>query len=135
MWQVALQCRQYFEEVTAVARSLAQVNESAKELVPSEELHDRWARQILRPDTEDERVSWLRKVWLELILPARGIWIGFACVWAALLTLNYATADESPLMARNTPTNPEIIAEVKEQNKMMALVAWLRVRAPAFRPQ
>jgi anti-sigma factor RsiW len=117
-------CQHYFIEVSAVARNLAQLHESAKALVPSDNLHNRWTRQILRRDAEN--VSWPRKVWQELILPARGIWIGFACVWAILLTLNFATADESTEMARNTPPNPEIIAEVKE--------CWARVKSSAFPP-
>jgi anti-sigma factor RsiW len=112
------QCRQYFEEVTAVARSLAQLNESAREFAPSEKLHDRWSRQILRPAPKREPIQWPRKVWLELILPARGIWIGFACVWAMLLSLNYATSNEPQVMACSG--NPEILAAVKEQTRMMA---------------
>ncbi len=63
-------------------------------------------------------VGWT--LWRELILPSRRIWTGLACAWILILTLNLATRDESPVIAKRSSLSQEAISELRQQEVFFA---------------
>jgi hypothetical protein len=61
-----------------------------------------------------------RKLWEELVLPCRRVWVGMAAVWMAILALNVASSGGAPQMAvaKMPPRNPEVMAALREQTQM-----------------
>jgi len=67
-----------------------------------------------------ERVSFFLKLWLELILPARRIWLGLAAIWIVILAVNFSSNDEPRLAGNAAAPDAQTIAELKEQKLLMA---------------
>lgn len=56
-----------------------------------------------------------------LLWPHPKAWAGLAAVWICILALNFSTRDKSPVMAeKNSPPSPEMVAELKKQQRLFA---------------
>jgi hypothetical protein len=48
-------------------------------------------------------------------------WAGLAAVWIFIFTLNFSMRDKSPMVAEKiSPPSPEMVAELKKQQKLFA---------------
>jgi hypothetical protein len=96
--------------------------------VPSE-----WRGEILaaaRAARAEERPvavaqeSWLAIVQRQvaaLLWPHPKAWAGLAAVWVGIIALNIATHEGAPRAARkSTTTSPEMVAELRKQQRMFA---------------
>ena len=82
------------------------------------------------------RASAARQFWQEALWPWRRVWLGLASVWLVLLALNLAT-DEGPKMAshKTPPPDPELMAALREQRRLMLELIEPSAPAPASRPK
>ncbi len=56
-----------------------------------------------------------------LLWPHPRAWAGLAAVWLFIFLLNFSVSEKSPqLSEKSTPPSPETIAELKQQQKMLA---------------
>jgi hypothetical protein len=75
--------------------------------------------EMLSPGTTS--ISFLAKLWLELIWPSRRIWAGLAAVWMVIAVLNFTSTDhDSPRLAKSEtpPMTPAAIAALHEQQRL-----------------
>ena len=67
-------------------------------------------------------------------------WAGLAAVWIFIFAVNFSMRDQAPVMAeKSAPPSPEMVAELKQQQRMLAeLIGPVAVREaepPKFVPQ
>ncbi len=56
-----------------------------------------------------------------LLWPHPRAWAGLAAVWILILAVNFSMRDPSPVMAeRSAPPSPEVVAELRQQQRMLA---------------
>lgn len=56
-----------------------------------------------------------------LFWPHPKAWAGLAAVWIAIIAVNFSLRDPSPRMAeKSAPPSPEVIVELKKQQRMFA---------------
>jgi hypothetical protein len=56
-----------------------------------------------------------------LFWPHPKAWAGLAAVWIAIIALNLSARDTAPVLAeKSTPPSPEVIVELKKQQRMFA---------------
>ena len=56
-----------------------------------------------------------------LLWPHPRAWAGLAAVWLFIFLLNFSASEKAPqLSEKSTPPSPETIAELKQQQKMLA---------------
>ena len=63
-----------------------------------------------------------KKLWMELVFPARRIWSGVAAVWMLIFALDFAASDEHPpRMAshESTPSGAEVMTAFNERQRMV----------------
>jgi hypothetical protein len=64
-------------------------------------------------------IGW--KMWRELILPNRRIWVGLACAWIVIGVLNVASSEPTTEVTRQTnPPSGEELRALIEQRRMLA---------------
>lgn len=92
-----------------------------------------WRAEILSAAREAEvavptlRVahqSWLSSINSQLstlLWPHPKAWAGLAAVWVCIGVLNFSTRDTSPRLAeKSVPPSPEMIAELRQQQRLFA---------------
>ncbi|HTX20581.1 MAG TPA: hypothetical protein VMD27_01800 [Candidatus Aquilonibacter sp.] len=67
-------------------------------------------------------------------------WAGLAAVWIFIFAVNFSMRDQAPMMAeKSAPPSPEMVAELRQQQRMLAeLIGAAEVREaerPKFAPQ
>lgn len=72
-----------------------------------------------------------------LLWPNQKAWAGLAAVWVVILFLNHASKDDSaPTLAKKSEApSPEIIAELKKQQKLYAELTGINEPKEADRPR
>jgi hypothetical protein len=75
-----------------------------------------------------------------ILWPSPRAWAGLAAVWVVIFAVNFATRDKSPVVSRATPPSPEVIAELRQQQRLLAELIGtgeLRIadRQPVFSPK
>lgn len=56
-----------------------------------------------------------------LLWPHPKAWAGLAAVWVVIVALNFSIRDKPPVLAqKSAPPSPEMVAELKQQRKMLA---------------
>jgi hypothetical protein len=78
------------------------------------------------------------KLWRELILPCRRIWVGMAATWMVILGLHLAAGtDQAPGVAVHSASKPgpEIVAAVRERRELMAQLLEPFTPLPVARPK
>lgn len=91
--------------------------------IPSE-----WRAEILsaakhasRPSPRASFLSTFNHQLSTLLWPHPKAWAGLAAVWILILAVNFSTRDKSPVMAEKAaPPSPEVVAELKQQQRMLA---------------
>lgn len=83
--------------------------------------------------------SWLSTINQQLstlLWPHPKAWAGLAAVWIFILVLNFSMQDKSPVMAeKSSPPSPEVIVQLKQQQRMFAELMGPRDAAVADRPK
>jgi hypothetical protein len=60
-----------------------------------------------------------------LLWPHPQAWAGLATVWVIICLLNLSTGDRTPALAeKSTPPSPQLIADLQQQQKMLAELIW-----------
>jgi hypothetical protein len=72
----------------------------------------------------DTSVAYLaRKLWQELVLPCRQIWLGLGAAWLIILAAHFAVPDAGNtrelMAAKPAPSGPEMMAALKQQKIWM----------------
>ena len=63
----------------------------------------------------------LSKWFVNLLWPHPVAWAGLAAAWICILAVNVSIRDRSPVVAEKvSPPSPEVIAELRRQQKMLA---------------
>jgi len=75
-----------------------------------------------------------------LLWPHPKAWAGLAAVWILIFAVNFSIRDKAPVMAEKAaPPSPEVIAELRQQQRMLAeLIGSSQAREadlPRFLPQ
>jgi hypothetical protein len=91
--------------------------------VPSE-----WRAEILsaaerasRPVPRTSFLSIFNHQLSTIFWPHPKAWAGLAAVWVLILALNFSTRDTSPKMVeKSLPPSPEVIVELKKQQRLFA---------------
>jgi hypothetical protein len=56
-----------------------------------------------------------------LLWPHPTAWAGLAAVWIAIFAMNFSMRDQSPALAeKSSPPSPEVIVELRQQQRMLA---------------
>ena len=90
-----------------------------------------WRAEILaaastsaRPTTNGARPGRLSTITHQLstvFWPHPKAWAGLAAAWVLILAVNFSTRDTSPRMAgKSLPPSPEVIVELKKQQRLFA---------------
>ncbi len=83
--------------------------------------------------------SWLSTINHQLstlLWPHPKAWAGLAAVWVFILVLNFSMRDKSPARAeKSSPPSPEVIVQLKKQQRMFAELMGPRDMAVADRPK
>jgi hypothetical protein len=57
----------------------------------------------------------------EIFWPAPAAWAGLAAVWILIFCVNFSMRDTTPVLAEKAaPPSPEVIVELKQQQRMLA---------------
>jgi hypothetical protein len=95
---------------------------------PLRQVPAEWRKEILaaaRPDLRHApRTSFLSTINSQLstlFWPHPKVWAGLAAIWVFIFLLNFSMRDKAPMVAERTaPPSPEVIAELKQQQRMFA---------------
>ena len=71
-----------------------------------------------------------------LLWPHPKAWAGLAAVWVGIIALNVSTQDRSVVRAEKAgPASPEMVVELRKQQKMYAELMGMNVPSVAERPK
>ncbi|MGD0745121.1 MAG: hypothetical protein ABSA45_08190 [Verrucomicrobiota bacterium] len=71
-----------------------------------------------------------RRLLSTILWPHPKAWAGLAAVWILILAVDFSIRDKTPVMAEKfTPPSPEMVAELKQQQRM--LVELIGARDPS----
>ena len=114
---------------------------------PLREIPGEWRSDILsaakrasRPEPHATFLSTLNRQITAIFWPHPKAWAGLAAVWVLILAVNFSTRDTSPRMAeKSLPPSPEVIVELRKQQRMFAELVGPREecvadRSKSFRP-
>jgi hypothetical protein len=104
---------------------------------PLRQIPGEWREEILREgrrtaalEIRDTNMASLPKwSWLStinhqlstILWPHPQAWAGLAAIWVLIFAVNFSTRDRLPIMARKSaPPSPEVIVELKQQQRMLA---------------
>jgi hypothetical protein len=92
------------------------------------------------PVTRHSWVSTLNAQLSAILWPHPRAWAGLAAVWILILAVDFSVRDKTPIVAeKSTPPSPEVVAELKQQQRMLAeLIGANQARdaePPRFLPQ
>ena len=100
---------------------------------PVTKIPDEWRLDILttacqaqssRQSSTDTCHSWLSDINHQLstlLWPHPKAWAGLATVWLLIFAVNFSMRDTSPrMMGRTTPPSPEVMVELRQQQKLFA---------------
>ena len=77
-----------------------------------------------RPATRNPQPSWLSTLNHQLstlLWPHPAAWAGLAAIWIFIFAVNISTRDRSPaIVERAVPPSPEVLVELKQQQRMLA---------------
>ena len=77
-----------------------------------------------RHPSPDTHHSWLSTFNLQLstlLWPHPRAWAGLAAVWICIFAVNFSIRDRAPVLAeKSAPPSPEVVAELKQQQRMLA---------------
>jgi hypothetical protein len=76
-----------------------------------------------------------QKLWSELILPARRIWLSYAFIWLAIATFYIVTADHTVPRSAKIANPSEAVANWKEQQIVLVELLKPTTIEPADRPK
>ena len=63
----------------------------------------------------------LLSVLRDLLWPHPKAWAGLAIIWVLILAVDFSVRDRTPITAeKSLPPSPEVIAELKQQQRMLA---------------
>lgn len=83
------------------------------------------------------RSSWLSTLNAQLsslLWPHPKAWAGLAAVWVFVFALNFSMRDKAPTVAeKSAPPSPEVVAELKQQQRMLAELIGVRDAGDAVR--
>jgi hypothetical protein len=77
--------------------------------------------QLLGAPKRSEGGSTLVSRLSSLLWPHPAAWAGLAAVWILILAVDFSVRDKSPVMAeKSVPPSPEVVVELKQQQRMLA---------------
>lgn len=72
----------------------------------------------------------------EIFWPAPAAWAGLAAVWIFILAVNFSLRDSSPRLAeKSAPPSPEVMVELRQQQRLFAELVGSREAREADRPR
>lgn len=72
----------------------------------------------------------------EIFWPAPAAWAGLAAVWIFILAVNFSLRDSSPRLAeKSAPPSPEVMVELRKQQRLFAELVGPRETRDADRPR
>jgi hypothetical protein len=91
------------------------------------------------PVTRHQKPSWPSSILhslSSLLWPHPKAWAGLAAVWIFILAVNFSMRDSSPRLAeKSAPLSPEMIVELRQQQRLFAELVGPRETRDADRPQ
>jgi anti-sigma factor RsiW len=100
-------CRNNFQQLKGVTKSLADYRESARSVEPTQAARQRWAKAI-RAAAQSQRVepeisnsSW-NQWWNELFWSCRRAWVGIAAAWFVIWWVNWEPSQTHGAIASST---------------------------------
>jgi hypothetical protein len=114
---------------------------------PLRQIPSNWRAEILAKVREEQAIRHssfvLRRSWLStlnsqlstILWPHPRAWAGLAAVWICILILNFSIRDKAPVMVeKSAPPAPEVVAELKQQQRMLAELIGANQAREAERP-
>jgi hypothetical protein len=91
--------------------------------IPSE-----WREEILsaaqtgsRPTPRASLLSTINHQLSTLLWPCPQAWAGLAVVWILIFTVDFSVRDKTPVLAeKSTPLSPEMLADLRRQQRLLA---------------
>jgi hypothetical protein len=88
------------------------------------------------PSGGEVRVSFVLRLWLELVLPCRRIWTGLAAVWLLLVIVNVSQRDGAATVMAESSSSTEMMLTFREQQKLLdEFLAGLALPVDVERPR
>jgi hypothetical protein len=118
-------CRNYCNEIKAVAAPLAGWEKDFARIAPPQAMRNRWAGAVLAAAAPAARRLLLkevsRNIWRELIWPCRRAWVGLAALWLLLAATDLRLSDHPMQLAgARSSSAPAILQSWQEQTRILA---------------
>ena len=118
-------CRNYYNEIQALAASLAGWEKNFARIEPPQAMRNRWAGAVLAAAAPAARRPLLkelsRNIWRELIWPCRRAWVGLAALWLVLAAVNLRLSDHPMQLAGGGSSSASAMMQSwEEQTRILA---------------
>ena len=90
---------------------------------PLRQVPAEWREEILAAASSASCPSFLSALNHQLstlLWPSPVAWAGLAAIWILIFAVDFSTRDNSPVVAKSAPPSPEVIVELKQQQRMLA---------------
>ena len=96
---------------------------------PQKKIPGEWRAEILAAAGVNRReavraftsAATIRSRLREIFWPAPAAWAGLAAVWILIFAVDFSMRDTTPVVAEKaTPPSPEVIVELRQQQRMLA---------------